>query len=168
MHLAENPNGIPTQSPGLRGTSYPGIPSAQSSTPTGLRLNPKCIVHPIRPGSSCGQNARVYERGPRGTHHASSGPEEKDGGLWWRKRDECKRRKGIVACGKDGELRRRFPIPKGLCPSAQGCEERATLGNRRRKFTTPTGLWRTSGATAEMGMAATPLGLLPFADVHPG
>src|SRR5437016_4097481 len=31
-------------------------------------------------------------------------------------------------------------IPKGLCPPAQGCEERATLGTRRQRFTTPTGL----------------------------
>jgi hypothetical protein len=34
---AENPNGIPTQSPGLRETSYPGMPNPRcTSTPTGL------------------------------------------------------------------------------------------------------------------------------------
>jgi len=33
----ENPKGIPPQSPGLRGTSYPGIASSKDgSTPTGL------------------------------------------------------------------------------------------------------------------------------------
>ena len=31
--------------------------------------------------------------------------------------------------------------PTAFRPSAQGCEARATLGNRRRKITTPTGLW---------------------------
>ena len=31
-------------------------------------------------------------------------------------------------------------IPTGFCPPAQGCEERATLGNRRIEITTPTGL----------------------------
>src|SRR5436190_19022995 len=31
-------------------------------------------------------------------------------------------------------------IPKGFCNKAQGCEGRATLGKRRRCFTTPTGL----------------------------
>src|SRR4051812_10742353 len=29
---------------------------------------------------------------------------------------------------------RRAPIPTGLCPSAQGCEERATLGHHSAKF----------------------------------
>ena len=34
----------------------------------------------------------------------------------------------------------RPPIPKGLCPPAQGCEQRATLGELRREVPTPTGL----------------------------
>jgi len=33
------------------------------------------------------------------------------------------------------------PIPKGLRPPAQGCEERGTLGNRFDAPPTPTGLW---------------------------
>src|ERR1043166_3904727 len=33
------------------------------------------------------------------------------------------------------------PIPKGLRPSAQGCEERATLGWRKGMIATPKGLW---------------------------
>src|SRR5205807_10654056 len=33
----ENPNGIPSFSPGLRGTSYPGFVRQTSPTPTGLR-----------------------------------------------------------------------------------------------------------------------------------
>src|SRR5438094_47052 len=33
-------------------------------------------------------------------------------------------------------------ILKGLCPSAQGCEERATLGNRARSLPTLKGLQR--------------------------
>src|SRR5437667_6246862 len=32
-------------------------------------------------------------------------------------------------------------IPKGLRNKAQGCEERATLGNRRKQQATPTGLY---------------------------
>jgi len=44
-----------------------------------------------------------------------------------------------------------FPIPKGLRPKAQGCEERATLGGIAESPTTPTGL-RPGGAT--------PLGLM--------
>src|SRR5258706_7092141 len=36
-------------------------------------------------------------------------------------------------------------IPTGLCPSAQGCEERATLGVLSESVTTPTGLQPTSG-----------------------
>ena len=44
---------------------------------------------------------------------------------------------------------RRAPIPKGVRHSAQGCEERATLGIRWRKFSTPTGLWQTSRAMPE-------------------
>jgi hypothetical protein len=35
--LAANPNGIAPQSPGLRGTSYPGNTATRTSTPTGLR-----------------------------------------------------------------------------------------------------------------------------------
>jgi hypothetical protein len=33
-----------------------------------------------------------------------------------------------------------LPIPKGLCPKAQGCEERATLGNRSFADTNPNGV----------------------------
>ena len=33
------------------------------------------------------------------------------------------------------------PIPKGLWPPAQGCEERATLGDEPPGSPTPTGLW---------------------------
>src|SRR5258708_2157412 len=33
------------------------------------------------------------------------------------------------------------PIPNGLCPSAQGCEARATLGKPRQWVSTPKGLW---------------------------
>jgi hypothetical protein len=33
LHASENPNGIPSQSPGLRGTSYPGSPSANHFQP---------------------------------------------------------------------------------------------------------------------------------------
>src|SRR6185369_930422 len=39
-----NPNGIVSASPGLRGTSYPGLPAAWISTPTGLRQ--VCLAEP--------------------------------------------------------------------------------------------------------------------------
>jgi len=39
-------------------------------------------------------------------------------------------------------------IPKGLWPSAQGCEERATLGSRWEVETTPKALWPRPGARA--------------------
>jgi len=35
-----------------------------------------------------------------------------------------------------------FPIPKGLRPPAQGCEERATLGKGRTEAPTLKGLWQ--------------------------
>src|SRR5258706_16400589 len=41
-----------------------------------------------------------------------------------RRYSDCLRRKSAFES---------LPIPKGLCPKAQGCEERATLGNRRTK-----------------------------------
>jgi hypothetical protein len=34
-----NPNGIPAQSPGLRGTSYPGCTARESSNPNGVAAN---------------------------------------------------------------------------------------------------------------------------------
>src|SRR5262249_30574096 len=37
-----------------------------------------------------------------------------------------------------------FSIPRGLCRSAQGCEERATLGMQTENISTPTGLWQTN------------------------
>src|SRR5688572_14840436 len=59
----ENPNGIPSQSPGLRGTSYLGKKQGSISTPTGLchrwgsdRRNPAGVVvsrDVISQGSSC-------------------------------------------------------------------------------------------------------------------
>src|SRR5437773_12444314 len=39
-----------------------------------------------------------------------------------------------------------FPIPKGLCLPAQGCEERATLGRRVPILPIPTGLCHTGRA----------------------
>ena len=58
-----NPNGIVSQSPGLRGTSYPGLTIIADTTPTGLRQigcargrNPfrvEDIWFTISQGSSC-------------------------------------------------------------------------------------------------------------------
>ncbi len=38
------------------------------------------------------------------------------------------------------ENARHRPIPKGLCPPAQGCEERATLGHGSQMETNPNGV----------------------------
>jgi hypothetical protein len=54
---------------------------------------------------------------------------------------------------------RRAPIPTGLCPPAQGCEARATLGTTWMKLTTPTGL-----RPPFFFAATTPLGLKTFRD----
>src|SRR6266446_3675538 len=40
---------------------------------------------------------------------------------------------------------REVSIPTGLCPSAQGCEERTTLGVRIERIPTPAGLWQSRG-----------------------
>ena len=47
-------------------------------------------------------------------------------------------------------------IPKGLCPPAQGCEERETLGCGEQKVATPTGLWPPLHVevTTPLGLAA--------------
>ena len=57
-HFSRNPDGIPSQSPGLRfprrsaakagGTSYPGLQNMRTTTPSGSRLSPTQIVHPRR------------------------------------------------------------------------------------------------------------------------
>ena len=68
-----NPKGIWPQSPGLRRRSYPGNPSAQRTTPKGLRLNNKHIVRAIRPvvhPETSGRNpvgvVRLFGQLPRG------------------------------------------------------------------------------------------------------
>jgi hypothetical protein len=52
-------------------------------------------------------------------------------------------------------------IPKGLHLSAQGCEERATLGQRLPKATTPTGLrpFGTTGRARTNGTCLNPVGV---------
>src|SRR6266545_1793483 len=58
-------------------------------------------------------------------------------------------------------------IPKGLRPSAQGCEERATLGQDSENENNPNGVVAISRAKGGMGLAATPLGLAMFAGRRP-
>ncbi len=52
---------------------------------------------------------------------------------------------------------RPFVEEAGLRPPAQGCEERATLGNPANRVSTPTGLWprSTPSDTIPMGLART-------------
>ena len=51
--------------------------------------------------------------------------------------------------------------PTAFRPPAQGCEARATLGNRRRKFTTPTGL-RPFARIPQCGCGQNPVGVQGF------
>jgi hypothetical protein len=53
-----NPKGIVPFSPGLRGTSYPGLPSAPFSTPTGL-----CLFAPIRGNSRLFAVKKIISQG---------------------------------------------------------------------------------------------------------
>jgi hypothetical protein len=61
---------------------------------------------------------------------------------------------------------RRAPIPKGLCPPAQGCEERATLGQRPKKFTNRNAVAAIPFSSAVRGICHNPVGvgddLIPF------
>jgi hypothetical protein len=54
---------------------------------------------------------------------------------------------------------RHWRIPTGFRPKAQGCEERATLGNRPRNVTTAMRLRPKSHAPYEIGFATTALRL---------
>src|SRR5258708_30127457 len=49
-------------------------------------------------------------------------------------------RSRATGSGDDSRSLHGFPIPTGLCLSAQGCEERATLGTPAQASPTPTGL----------------------------
>src|SRR5258708_33055645 len=62
-----------------------------------------------------------------------------------------------VKCGDRHGFVAAFSIPTGLCNSAQGCEERATLGTLNKRLTTPTGLW--PNQSFPQRVAATPSGL---------
>ena len=63
---------------------------------------------------------------------------------------------------RTGEETSDAAIPKGLCPPAQGCEERATLGQ------TPLDS-NPNGVVSGLGRrAATPLGLFAFGHVSQG
>src|SRR2546427_9010278 len=69
------------------------------------------------------------------------------------------RRKTELNAGNTGDS----AIPKGLCPPAQGCEERATLGEW------PAGCFNPNGVVSRFNRgAATPLGLFPFAAMSQG
>jgi hypothetical protein len=57
-----------------------------------------------------------------------------------------------------------MPIPKGLRLKAQGCEERATLGQRIRKTKPQRGF----GFGERASQVATPLGLFFLRASHPG
>jgi hypothetical protein len=53
FRIAGNPNGIPFQSPGLRGTSYPGSPSAKHPQPQrGCGLSVLALAHDISHNTS--------------------------------------------------------------------------------------------------------------------
>jgi len=54
-----NPEGILAQSPGLRGTSYPGSPGRGSTTPKGLRLCGAKMTQPRWGWMRCALGPRV-------------------------------------------------------------------------------------------------------------
>src|SRR5436309_1390396 len=80
-------------------------------------------------------SARLGGRADRGLVHASHCTIPRR--VWQTQRRPA--RAGFHG-GANQVLNERLPIPKGLRPKAQGCEARATLGVRRKKTTTPTGL----------------------------
>src|SRR3989442_9814994 len=64
-----------------------------------------------------------------------------------------------LIAGKTGDS----AIRKGLCPPAQGCEERATLGEW------PAGFFNPNGVVSRFDRGTTiPLGLFPFASISQG
>src|SRR6266516_115772 len=95
---------------------------------------------------SPGEDGRTIEwfrdrRDTNGARRAWVCRAEADDGLSWRRRDECKRRKGIVACQEDGQSRSRLTIPKD-------CVDQAKVG-----APTPTLGWRSEGARCAGGSA---------------
>jgi len=57
-------------------------------------------------------------------------------------------------------------IPKGFCPKAQGCEERATLGHRPTHIPTPKGVAAIPFSSSARGICHNPVGVgddfIPF------
>jgi hypothetical protein len=82
----------------------------------------------------------------------------------WRQRSEHIRRGRLVhgfsvligSSQSANQILKNLPIPKGLCPKAQGCEKRATLGQRIRRQKPQRGF----GFDECAPRVATPLGLL--------
>jgi len=54
---------------------------------------------------------------------------------------------------------RRAPIPKGLCPPAQGCEERATLGHCPASITNRNAVAAIPFSSAARGICHNPVGV---------
>src|SRR5207247_6696974 len=76
-----------------------------------------------------------------------------------RRRNSRTRREGGAGC-----VNRRWKIPTGFRPSAQGCEERATLGQPSNQPTTQSGLCTPSC----VGLRRNPVGVGCFRVHHPG
>src|SRR5438445_768819 len=83
---------------------------------------------------------------------------------------------GCSGEGEDGKTLRRNcvnprrslrTIPKGLCPPAQGCEERATLGYGSQMKTNPNGVVTKPIRLASRWICRKPVGVFPFCHVHP-
>src|SRR5213593_2958883 len=104
-------------------------------------------------------SARLGGRADRGLVHASHCTIPRR--VWQTQRRPA--RAGFHG-GANQVLNERLPIPKGLRPKAQGCEERATLGQPSKKQN-PNGV---SSLGNTWRVAATPLGLLFFCAWYPG
>jgi hypothetical protein len=100
---AENPNGIPSQSPRLRGTSYLG----------------KASAYIFQPQRGC---VRLFR--PSRATFAATALRLSRFATFTQGRRVCANL-GLWAAAPLGLER----IPTGFSPSAQGCEERATLGH---------------------------------------
>ena len=155
-----NPKGIASSSPRLRGTSYLGSASPNGNQPQrGCDQNRSIGVATNLPQPRCGcSRFATFTQGRR--WHANLGLEAAIPlGLFAPERDSISSHRHALAPSMN---------PNGIPSQSPGLAHRANPGKTGGTDTTPTGLWRTSRATAEMEVAATPLGLLPFADVDPG
>ena len=151
-----NPKGIASSSPRLRGTSYLGSRFTNGNQPQrgcGQNRSIGVATNLPQPRWGCSHfatftqgrrrcaNLGLWAAAPLGlaTAHQDGCSGENKGGETFRRCCVNPRRWPRTIPSLRGIAWYRS-IPKGLCPPAQGCEERATLGHRSQMESTPTGL----------------------------